>query len=396
MQYFCWVFCQLGFALDNLATEASLIPQAFEWSDPLTSLTRIQLLDQTPTQLANIAATCPPPHDGLLLLRIAPWYTTAGLLLSLASLWAAFWLPVFYWVLSSCCGCLYRCSCYFCQRRRANGRYSTPPRAKRLPTTNWARRAQQLRALVSTTKPVEEEEEDTPEEERRTPGTAFCVRSRKASSRERARDARDGSPEPSAPPSGDYQFLRTALVGRDIQRTAGWNSSTPGVLACARDTLRATNSNWWEAGNPLGRTTGGSGKAPGFAAEHADEGTGSHRVYYDCSCQTFAEASRHQKLVDAYTRSTENIVVSFTLNNKGGWSRTVVGSSAGKGGSLTPGSTLTQEQLFECLDFVLEAAEARLRHNAMYDAAGLQILLPEGAPVGIDQEVPSSGVFPRL
>ena len=94
--------------------------------------------------------------------------------------------------------------------------------------------------------------------------------------------------------------------------------------------------------------------------------------------------------------TTENIVVSFTLNNKGGWSRSVVGTGEGEGGSLTPGSTLTKEQLYECLDFALEAAEARLRHNAMYDAAGLQILFPDGAPVGIDQEVPSSGVFPRL
>ena len=191
MQYFCWVFCQLGFALDNLATEASLIPQAFEWSAPLTSLTRLQLLDQTPTQLANIASTCPPPHDGPFLLRIAPWYSTAGLLLALATLWAAFWLPVFYWVLSSCCGCLYRCSCYLCHRRNsaANGRYSTPPRARRFPATNWVQRAQQLRAFVSTTKPAEEEEDDTPEEERRSPGSAFCVRSRKAARRERARDA---------------------------------------------------------------------------------------------------------------------------------------------------------------------------------------------------------------
>ncbi len=30
MQYFCWTFCQLGFALDNLADEASyVVPQWF-------------------------------------------------------------------------------------------------------------------------------------------------------------------------------------------------------------------------------------------------------------------------------------------------------------------------------------------------------------------------------
>ena len=396
MQYFCWVFCQLGFALDNLATEASLIPQAFEWSDPFTSLNRIWLVGPTPTQLAHIAATCPPPHDGHLLLRIAPWYTTTGLLLGLASLWAAFWLPIFYWVLSSCCGCLHQCSCYFCQRRReaANGRYSTPPRARRLPTTNWARRTQQLNALTpNATQPAAEEEDDTPEEERRSPDSAFCVRSRKAASRERARDARDGSPEPSAPPAGDYQFdiLRTALVGRDIQPTAGWHSPTPGVLACARDSLRATNSNWWEAGNPLGRSTGGSGKAPGFAAEHPDETANSHRVYYGCICQNFEEASHHQRLVDAYIRNTEHISVSLTVDNKGGWNRTLVGPrNEGAGGRLTPGSTLTQEQLYECLDLVREATELRLRHNAMHDAAGLQVVLlpgellrrPGGAPLG--------------
>ena len=71
MQYFCWVFCQLGFALDNLATEASLIPQTFEGKAPHASVTRRQLVDQTPTQLAHVASTCPPPHDGPFLLRVA-------------------------------------------------------------------------------------------------------------------------------------------------------------------------------------------------------------------------------------------------------------------------------------------------------------------------------------
>ncbi len=72
MQYFCWVFCQLGFALDNLATAASLVPQEFEWQAPFATFTRLQLSDQTSTKLARIAPTCPPPHGGLLPLRIAP------------------------------------------------------------------------------------------------------------------------------------------------------------------------------------------------------------------------------------------------------------------------------------------------------------------------------------
>ena len=140
----------------------------------------------------------------------------------------------------------------------------------------------------------------------------------------------------------------------------------------------------------MGRSTGGSGKAPGFAAEHPDETTRSHRAYYGCVCQTFAEASQHQRLVDAYTRNTEHISVSLTLNNKGGWSRTLEGTTLGEGGRLTPGSTLTQEQLYECLDLALEATELRMRHNAMHDAAGLQVVLlpgellrrPGGAPSG--------------
>ena len=70
------------------------------------------------------------------------------------------------------------------------------------------------------------------------------------------------------------------------------------------------------------------------------------------------------------------------------------GHGRGRGRQSDARQFLTKEQLYECLDFALEAAEARLRHNAMYDAAGLQILFPDGAPVGIDQEVPSSGVLP--
>ena len=112
------------------------------------------------------------------------------------------------------------------------------------------------------------------------------------------------------------------------------------------------------------RSAGGSGKAPDFAAEHPDETTSSHRAYYGCVCPTFAEASQHQRLVDAYIRNTEHISVSLTVNNKGGWSRSVVGERKGEGGSLTPGCTLSKQQLYECLDFALEAAEARIRHNA--------------------------------
>ena len=141
----------------------------------------------------------------------------------------------------------------------------------------------------------------------------------------------------------------------------------------------------------MGRSTGGSGKAPGFAAEHPDETASSHRAYYGCICQNFEEASHHQRLVDAYIRNTEHISVSLTVNNKGGWSRTLVGPrNEGEGGRLTPGSTLTQEQLYECLDLALEATELRMRHNAMHDAAGLQVVLlpgellrrPGGAPSG--------------
>ena len=89
MQYFCWVCCQLGFALDNLATEASLVPQEFEWKAPFATFTRLQLSEETYTKLASIAPTCPPPHDGFFPLRIAPWYHTAGLLLCLTTLWVA-------------------------------------------------------------------------------------------------------------------------------------------------------------------------------------------------------------------------------------------------------------------------------------------------------------------
>ena len=82
--------------------------------------------------------------------------------------------------------------------------------------------------------------------------------------------------------------------------------------------------------------------------------------------------------------------MSFSLNNKGGWGRTVEGTTSTEGGRLTPGSTLTQEQLYECQDLALEATELRLRHNAMHDAAGLQVVLlpgellrrPGGAPLG--------------
>ncbi len=70
-----------------------------------------------------------------------------------------------------------------------------------------------------------------------------------------------------------------------------------------------------------------------------------------------------------------------------------MGTSEGEGGSLTPGSTLTKEQLYECLDFALEAAEARIRHNAMFDALRVN-LPPDGAPVGIGRDIPSCGVFP--
>ena len=102
-------------------------------------------------------------------------------------------------------------------------------------------------------------------------------------------------------------------------------------------------------------------------------------MYYGCICQNFEEASHHQRLVDAYIRNTEHISVSLTVNNKGGWSRTLVGPrNEGAGGRLTPGSTLTQEQLYECLDLALEAIELRMRHNAMHDAAGLQVVLPNG------------------
>ncbi len=41
-----------------------------------------------------------------------------------------------------------------------------------------------------------------------------------------------------------------------------------------------------------------------------------------------------------------------------------MGEREGEGGSLTPGGTLSKQQLMECLDFDFEAAEARIRHNA--------------------------------
>ncbi len=88
MQYFCWTCCQLGFALDNLATEASFLPQGFDWDAPLATFAKLRAVSSA------VAPTCPPPQDGS---PLNSWYPAAGLVLVVATgagvvaglLWAA-------------------------------------------------------------------------------------------------------------------------------------------------------------------------------------------------------------------------------------------------------------------------------------------------------------------
>ena len=76
MQYFCWTFCQLGFALDNLADEASyVVPQWFAVGSGALPVAVREPLEGPRTPEAGQYVDCfaPPGYDQL----DHPWYPAA-------------------------------------------------------------------------------------------------------------------------------------------------------------------------------------------------------------------------------------------------------------------------------------------------------------------------------